>query len=201
MINKEIYQEIETTIEGLKVERDAKDAEPVGKVESMPGADRFTMAVFEASLVPTGTELYTTPPSTAQIEAAAIRKAAEKMDELAEAGYTPDWQFAKTTILALIPTEAAQVGQHRPLQAAGPEDQAVYQAIADNYFNASQQAATPNQEALIKAALDAAATAAWVGLADYCKARRINPHHQAGMFEICDAVRQINPATILEKMK
>jgi|GEM_PF-2238675 len=39
----------------------AQSAEPVGKAVPMPGASGFTMAVFEASEIPVGTDLYAAP--------------------------------------------------------------------------------------------------------------------------------------------
>jgi hypothetical protein len=43
-------------------------AEPVGKAVPMPGASGFTMAVFDASEIPVGTDLYAAPQPVAQTE-------------------------------------------------------------------------------------------------------------------------------------
>jgi hypothetical protein len=85
-------------------------AEPVGTVGPMPGTQGFTMATFEASKVPVGTNLYTPPPQANALVAAAYRKAAEIVGELENKSrdnvISSALKIAKSGILSAIPADA-----------------------------------------------------------------------------------------------
>jgi hypothetical protein len=87
-------------------------AEPVGTVGPMPGTQGFTMATFEASKVPVGTNLYTPPPQANALVAAAYRKAAEIVGELENKSrdnvISSALKIAKSDILSAIPADATR---------------------------------------------------------------------------------------------
>lgn len=67
--------------DALAAARQPVEAEPVGATVAMPGSGGgFTMCAFNASDVPVGTKLYTTPPAALVDREAVIEKCARKVE-------------------------------------------------------------------------------------------------------------------------
>ncbi len=117
-------------IEGYRLVRsalvDVPAVEPVGETGEMPGSNGgFTMAVFKASDVPVGTQLYASPPLSREGEDSAevLRSALQRISELTPArANAKDARDIHLTVKAIADAALAATRSASATTASGTDD-------------------------------------------------------------------------------